>query len=229
MRKKYLKHLVRFVICANFEMSCFVGNKQHLLFLIRCKQLRLASFLFLIIFSLASFSQSKSDITQIMTIMMAKDSSKTVYYKFKNSELKNLSGYDFENKMLDWALNNVDTTPSHLFDFKKYINKQDSIERLIKYGTEVYFLKEKYFKRTAKIIRRSDSQKIRHYIPGEYKKKREIPVKFYSFPILSENGSLAFVYSEYICGGLCGSGHITYFKKTEGKWVKLKSDLLWVS
>jgi hypothetical protein len=55
--------------------------------------------------------------------------------------------------------------------------------------------------------------------------------RFYTFsePIFFNDFNFCLFESGYSCGGLCGSGQISLYKKEEGQWKFLKSFCEWVS
>ncbi len=54
---------------------------------------------------------------------------------------------------------------------------------------------------------------------------------FHSFtqPIFLRNNSLCIFYSDYSCGGLCGSGEFAVYRKQNGVWIKIISLYSWIS
>ena len=52
---------------------------------------------------------------------------------------------------------------------------------------------------------------------------------FNTFSIFLRNDTYCLFYSDHSCGGLCGSGRLTLYKKENNKWTKVKSYCDWVS
>jgi hypothetical protein len=52
----------------------------------------------------------------------------------------------------------------------------------------------------------------------------------FSVPLFSLNRNICIVYKAWHCGGLCGNGNTTVYKKVNGKWILLKLyGVIWVS
>jgi hypothetical protein len=51
----------------------------------------------------------------------------------------------------------------------------------------------------------------------------------FSVPIFLRNDSYCLFYSDYHCGGLCGRGTLTLYRKENNKWVGVKSYCNWIS
>ena len=60
-------------------------------------------------------------------------------------------------------------------------------------------------------------------------KVRQIGTVGFSKIAFSNNRTRAAVYTSFICGGLCGSGQILFFEKTNGLWKYIKTWDMWVS
>jgi len=54
-------------------------------------------------------------------------------------------------------------------------------------------------------------------------------VSGFSSPIFLRHFNYCLFYSDNSCGGLCGEGHLTLYKKEKDKWVEIKSYCNWVS
>jgi hypothetical protein len=54
-------------------------------------------------------------------------------------------------------------------------------------------------------------------------------VSGFSAPIFLKHFSYCLFYSDNSCGGLCGEGHLTLYKKEKDKWIAIKSYCNWVS
>ena len=51
----------------------------------------------------------------------------------------------------------------------------------------------------------------------------------FSVPIFFRNDSYCLFYSDHHCGGLCGGGRLTLYKKENNKWTEVKSYCDWIS
>jgi hypothetical protein len=51
----------------------------------------------------------------------------------------------------------------------------------------------------------------------------------YSIPIFLRNDTYCLFYSDHQCGGLCGEGNLTLYKKQNDKWTVVKSYCDWIS
>lgn len=51
----------------------------------------------------------------------------------------------------------------------------------------------------------------------------------FSFPIFLRNDTYCLFYSDHHCGGLCGGGRLTLYKKENNKWTEVKSYCNWIS
>lgn len=51
----------------------------------------------------------------------------------------------------------------------------------------------------------------------------------FSVPIFFRNDTYCLFYSDHHCGGLCGGGRLTLYKKENNKWTEIKSYCDWVS
>lgn len=54
---------------------------------------------------------------------------------------------------------------------------------------------------------------------------------FHSFtqPIFLRNGSICLFYSDYSCGGECGSGDFSIYRKRNGVWIRIITLYAWIS
>jgi len=50
---------------------------------------------------------------------------------------------------------------------------------------------------------------------------------FYSMPVVV--GNVAYVEVGSVCGGLCGSGHLTALLRKDGKWTVIGEKATWIS
>ena len=51
----------------------------------------------------------------------------------------------------------------------------------------------------------------------------------FSVPIFLRNDTYCLFYSDHHCGGLCGGGNLTLYKKQDNKWKVVKSYCDWIS
>lgn len=51
----------------------------------------------------------------------------------------------------------------------------------------------------------------------------------FSVPIFLRDDTYCLFYSDHHCGGLCGGGQLTLYKKEKEKWVKVKTYCSWIS
>lgn len=60
---------------------------------------------------------------------------------------------------------------------------------------------------------------------------KHIGRSFYTFsvPIFLRNDSYCLFYSDHHCGGLCGGGNLTLYKKQNNKWTVVKTYCDWIS
>lgn len=51
----------------------------------------------------------------------------------------------------------------------------------------------------------------------------------YSMPIFLKNNTEVLFYDESSCGGLCGTGHLSLYRKENNNWVEVKKYCNWIS
>ncbi|WP_452601970.1 hypothetical protein [Pontimicrobium sp. MEBiC06410] len=177
-----------------------------------------------------SFSQNKSDYSEIIKVVVStyKSDSIKIYKRFNNNN---------NNRLLK-ELERIRTLKTQDL-YHKYEKPKDS-KKLNEYYDrivdEIYSdsvtvkienIKINFFSNFNQ-LEKKNKRKIYPFYKTKYSRKKR-PIAFISFPLISVNEKKAIVYGMYICGGLCGSGGLFFLEKINNKWIIVKYEIRWVS
>ncbi|BAO54734.1 hypothetical protein [Nonlabens marinus] len=189
---------------------------------------KIMTVVFLVAFSLQSFSQSDDDYRELIDLAITsfgKDS--TLIFK------------RFDNKTILQDLNLL-IGEKHISVVKKYRKNLDSIDTdaywkitsAAMFGDTVTVAFQKlnfYSEVNIQQLNKTQNKRIERYTDKNLKRNRKLPIARISYPIITSDEKKAIVYFSNVCGSLCASGGFIQFKKVFGVWEFVKREVVWIS
>jgi hypothetical protein len=187
---------------------------------------------FLLAFLFASLiHREQNDPTTNLRLTVRQDSiayiQKSIAF-IKEIKQQDLSNENFILADIPFSFEYFDCIPDVLADTATYTKEELSFIRDKKYPSLKKWTKEFFI--NIKLIS-SDTLKtiFRDRWWDYYFKHIGSGFNTFSSPIFLRNDTYCLFYADHHCGGLCGGGQLTLYKKEKNKWIRVKSYCNWIS
>ena len=180
------------------------------------------------------FSQTEEDYSEVIRLVISeyqKDTIK-VYKKFHNNKLhSDLIGVKSEqdSKISKKYKILKDSVRPDINRLNTYVDQEMEERNDDSTYVEIENIKILFFS-NLEMIDNKNKGRIDKYYKAEFENNRKNrPIAFISYPLISIDKNKAIVYGSYVCGGLCGSGGIYFLEKVNEKWKVSKYEIRWTS